>query len=404
MIDTLNEPREIDAAEIDRAASAANEPGWVRESRRAAFERYAAMPQPTERTPGWRRADLTGIDFSPAPMGASAFAVEAAAADLERGVVACSLSEALAMHERVVRGALERVHRAQTLGKFSALAESAWREGAFVYVPDGVELSSPIHLTSSAGSYPRLLAIVGKNARASIAETHRCGSRLSAGVTDLILEDGAHLTYAHVQECGERTVALSHQRARLARDAKLVTLNFGIGGRFARADIEVELLGPGAESDMLGLVFAERSQQFDYHTVQGHRAPSTRSDLLFKSALGGSAHAVYTGVIIIEKFAQKSDAYQANRNLILSDGARADTEPMLEIEANDVRCTHGATVGPIDEEQLFYLQSRGLDASDAARLVVEGFFAEVLQKVGDERLTGSLQEKVAPHLGRDGGA
>src|SRR5579864_4954210 len=134
---------------------------------------------------------------------------------------------------------------------------------------------------------------------------------------------------------------------------------------------------------MLGLVFAEGEQQFDYHTLQGHRAPNTRSDLLFKSALDDRSHSAYTGVIIIDRGAQRSDAYQANRNLLLSEGARADTEPKLEIEADDVRCTHGATVGPIDDEQLFYLASRGLDPETGSRLIVEGFFEEVFEKVGD---------------------
>src|SRR5579864_3894200 len=153
---------------------------------------------------------------------------------------------------------------------------------------------------------------------------------------------------------------------------------------------------------MLGLVFGEGTQQFDFHTLQGHRSPNTRSDLLFKSALDDRSHSAYTGVIIIDRGAQRSDAYQANRNLLLSEGARADTEPMLEIEADDVRCTHGATVGPIDEETLFYAATRGLSPDDAARLIVEGFFAEVFQKFGDERVTSKLAEKVSPHLGRVG--
>ncbi len=151
---------------------------------------------------------------------------------------------------------------------------------------------------------------------------------------------------------------------------------------------------------MLGLVFAEDQQAFDYHTLQGHRSPNTRSDLLFKSALDDRSHSSYTGVIIIDRGAQRSDAYQANRNLLLGEGARADTEPMLEIEADDVRCTHGATVGPVDEEQLFYARSRGLAPDVAARLIVDGFFQEVFEKFGEPAVTESLREKVAPHLGR----
>ena len=186
----------------------------------------------------------------------------------------------------------------------------------------------------------------------------------------------------------------------VGRDAKLITLNFANGGKLARADVAVELEAPGAESDMLGLVFGEGQQQFDFHTLQGHRSHDTRSDLLYKSALDDNSHSSYTGVITIDRGAQRSDAYQANRNIMLSDGARADTEPMLEIEADDVRCTHGATVGPIDEETLFYVASRGMSPDNAARLIVEGFFSEVFEKFGDERVTSALANDVSPHLVR----
>ena len=218
-----------------------------------------------------------------------------------------------------------------------------------------------------------------------------------------MLDDGAHLTYAHVQDAPRESVVFSHQRAHIGRDAKLVTLNFAMGGRLARADVEVELRGQGAESDMLGLVFGEGDQQFDFHTLQGHHAPDTRSDLLFKSALDDRSHSTYTGVISIGKDAPRSEAYQANRNLLLSNGARADTEPKLEILIDDVaRCTHGATVGPVDDEQLFYLRSRGLDPDTATRMIVEGFFQEVFQKVGDDRVTSGLAQMIAPHVGRLG--
>ena len=174
-----------------------------------------------------------------------------------------------------------------------------------------------------------------------------------------------------------------------------------MGGRMSRADVEVELRGQGAESDMLGLIFGEGEQQFDFHTLQGHHAPDTRSDLLYKSALDDRSHSTFTGIISIGKDAPRSEAYQANRNLLLSSGARADTEPKLEILIDDVaRCTHGATVGPVDEEQLFYLRSRGMDKQTATRMIVEGFFEEVFQKVGDERVTADLAKAIEPHVGR----
>ncbi len=382
-------------------ALTANEPSWLRDVRHGALERFAAIAAPTERSEGWRRLSLSGIDLAPVAPEPSPFKLTVASVDRARGVIAKTISEALLSHEPLVREALLHARGGRTVGKYSALAEAAWQGGAFVHVPDGVELSSPIIAETESGTYPRLIVVVGKNARAAITETHRERGRFSAGISDVIVGENAHLTYAHVQECGPKTVVFSHQHARIAHGAKLVTLNLGAGGTLSKTDVEVELLGAGAESDMLGLVFAHGTQQFDYHTLQGHRASDTRSDLLFKSALDGQSHSVYTGVIIIEKGAQRSDAYQANRNLLLAEGARADTEPKLEIEADDVRCTHGATVGPIDSEQLFYLGSRGIDRETASRLIVEGFFQDVLDKVGDERVTRPLESKFAPHLERE---
>jgi Fe-S cluster assembly protein SufD len=383
-------------------ASSTTEPSWLREIRAGAFGRYEAIPAPTERTEGWRRLSLKGIDLTPPAQESSPFKVTVASVDRARGVIAKTLADALVSHGELVKEALVQARGGRTVGKYSALAEAAWLGGAFVYVPDGVELSGPILVEAQSGTYPRLVVILGKQARASIAETHRERGPFSAGITDLIVGADSHLTYAHVQECGPGTTVFSHQHARVSSGAKLVTLNLGSGGTLSKSDIEVELLGRGAESDMLGLVFGRGTQQFDYHTLQGHRATDTHSDLLFKSALDGHAHSLYTGVIVIEKGAQRSDAYQANRNLLLAEGARADTEPKLEIEADDVRCTHGATVGPIDAEQLFYLASRGIDRDTAARLIVEGFFQDVLDKVGDERLTRPLETKFAPHLEHEG--
>ena len=396
----------LSRAALDREAIAAlssGDPVWLRDVRAGAYERFEKIPAPNERTEGWRRLRLEGIELTPPAPGSSAFSVTVGEADRAKGVVALPLAHAVTSHEAIVREALVQARGGRTVGKYSALAEAAWQEGAFVYVPDGVETSEPIVVTSREGSYPRVVIALGKNARAAITETHVEADAFVAGISDIALGDGAHLTYAHVQDVAQDSVVFSHQHARIGRDAKLVTFNLGSGGRLAKTEVEVELLGRGAESDMLGLVFAHGDQQFDYHTLQGHRSSDTRSDLLYKSALGGHSHSVYTGVIVIEKGAQRSDAYQANRNLLLDEGAHADTEPKLEIEADDVRCTHGATVGPIDAEQLFYLGSRGLDRARASRLIVEGFFQDVFDRVGDARVTGPLAAKFAPDLG-DGAA
>lgn len=389
--------------ELDRLAVeslyGSDEPEAVKQARRAAFDRYRTLPLPDERSPGWRRTNLTGIDLKPLAPAHSTCTIRVAPADAKLGVIATTL-ESAAGNGMIAEFA--QVRPGLTLGKFSALARGMWQGGGFIRVPNGVAVSEPIEVEWQSGPYPRLLVIVGKGASASLIEQHANDLRLISGVVDIFVEDGGILRYAHAQECGPDTVVFSHQYASVGRDAKLVTLNFANGGKLSRADVEVELQGPGAESDMLGLVFGEGTQQFDFHTLQGHRSHDTRSDLLFKSALDDNSRSSYTGVINIEKGAQRSDAYQANRNIMLSDGARADTEPMLEIEADDVRCTHGATVGPIDEETMFYVASRGLSPDNAARLIVEGFFAEVFQKFGDDRVTKKLAEKVSPHLGRLG--
>jgi len=392
----------LDRSAVEAISLAGSEPAWLREARAAAVARFESSAAPTNRTEGWRRLSLESIDLSPVDPAAPEIELVVADADRAKGVIATSLHDALRTHEAYVRDAILGPRAPHVLAKYSALAEAAWQGGAFVYVPDGVETSAPIGLQVRSGAYPRVVICVGANAKAALSETHRETERLCAGRVDIALGEGARLTYAHVQDCGRSTVALSHQHARLARDAKLITLNFGIGGSLSKSDVEVELCGPGAESDMLGLVFAEGNQQFDYHTLQGHRSPNTRSDLLFKSALDGDSHSVYTGVIVIDRGAQRSDAYQANRNLLLAVGARADTEPKLEIEADDVRCTHGATVGPIDADIMFYLTSRGLDVETASRMIVEGFFQEVFEKIANPLLTEPLAAKIAPHIGRLG--
>jgi Fe-S cluster assembly protein SufD len=374
-------------------------PGRVMDARLAAFEKYLALPTPGERSEGWRRTNFAGIDLSPVPPDRAVCEFTVAPADAGRGLVTDLLEEG------VLRGSpgVLNTDTGLSISKFSALAQALWMSGGIINIPDGYEMTAPIVVDWKSGAYPRLEIHVGKGARASVLEMSSLPGRLTTGIVDIYVHDDAHLTYVHAQNAPRDAVVFSHQRARLGRNAKLITLNFAIGGKLSRADVEVNLAGQGAESDMLGLVFGEGDQQFAFQTLQGHHAPDTRSDLLYKSALDDQSHAGYTGVIEIGHDAPRSEAYQANRNLLLSDGARADTEPKLAILIDDVtRCTHGATVGPIDEEQLFYVRSRGIDPEAATKIIAEGFFQDVFAKVGDERLTASLQELIAPHIGRLG--
>jgi Fe-S cluster assembly protein SufD len=361
------------------------------------------LPAPTDRTEGWRRLRFeygaTPLqDRSQPDIPELRPAIEGGAP----GVEAVRLHDAIKSHPDLVRMAIAKPLPAISLHKDLALIEAGWQDGVFVHVADGCESTEPLTFTYCEPPFTRTLIVVGAGARATIVERHTETWSLGLSLTDVIIGAGAQVKFVYVQNTSSAGF-FSVQRARLGRDSKLTTLNFAIGGSFSKTDVEVDLSGQGAESDMLGLVFGDGEQQFDFHTLQGHRAPDTRSDLLFKSALDGTSHAKYTGVISIGKDAPRSEAYQANRNLLLSDGARADTEPKLEILIDDVaRCTHGATIGPVDDEQLFYLRSRGLDPDTASRLIVEGFFQEVFHKVGDERVTAPLAKMVAPHVERLG--
>jgi Fe-S cluster assembly protein SufD len=387
-----------DRASIEALSNIAD-PKWVMEARLAAFEKYSALPVPGERSEGWRRTNFAGIDLSPAAPERAVCAFTVAPADLGRGLVVEILEDSVARDLT----SLGNTDVGLSISKFSALAQALWISGGAIVIPDGFQATAPIVVEWKSGAYPRLDIHVGRGARASVLELSSLPGRLTTGIVDIHVGDDAQLTYVHAQNAPRDTIVFSHQRARLGRNAKLITLNFAIGGKLARADVEVNLAGQGAESDMLGLVFGEGHQQFAFQTLQGHHAPDTRSDLLYKSALDDQSHSAYTGVIEIGHDAPRSEAYQANRNLLLSDGARADTEPKLAILIDDVtRCTHGATVGPIDEDQLFYLQSRGIGPQAATKIIAEGFFQDVFAKVGDERLTGSLQAMIAPHIGRLG--
>ena len=219
---------------------------------------------------------------------------------------------------------------------------------------------------------------------------------------EVIAKDGAQVQFVSVQRLGRGSFYHSVQRTLANRDATLDTLNVGLGASVSRVDLNAQLLGPGATSDMLGLYFGDGSQHFDFNTSQDHTVPNTASDLLYKGALDGASRSVFRGIIRVHEGAQRTDAYQTNRNLLLSSDARADSLPNLEIEADDVKCSHGATVGELDADAKFYLMSRGLDRVQAERLVVLGFLGEVLARLPlggvGEKVTRVIEEKLAQHV------
>jgi Fe-S cluster assembly protein SufD len=274
-----------------------------------------------------------------------------------------------------------------------------------VHVPPGVVVDDPIlvlHWSEGDGraSFPHTLVSLGENAQATVLE--RFGSprtdHLVDAVTELVVDDNAHLRYLSVQQHGPRTWHLGFQRAELGRDATVKTSAVALGGDYARLRSEARLAGEGGESDQLAVYFGDGNQMLDFRTLQDHDAPRTRSDLLFKGAVEDEARSVYSGLVRLRKRAQKANAFQTNRNLVLTEGARAESIPNLEIEANDVRCSHASTVGPIDDDQLYYLESRGIPPEQAERLIVLGFFDDVFARLPVGALTRGLRASVVDKL------
>ena len=432
----------IDAVEgvteaINRSAVSAlgvNEPKWLQERRLDAWEVYERTPMPTTRLEEWRYTDLSrvldldGLALADGPgpdVGDGRYPAQVQRAmdedweasghlveidgrvvhtDLnpeltEKGVVLASLRDAMESHPELLEKYLATEAVPAEEGKFQALNAALWTDGIFLHVPAGVELQLPVRVTrwiSNPGQayFSRALIVADQNSQVSyvdeILSDDLPAQSLTHSAVEVIARDGAQVQYVSLQRMGKGAFYMSAQRTLAQRDSTLDTLNVSLGASVTRVDLNARLLGPGSNSDMLGLYFGDGSQHFDHNTSQDHVADHANSDLLYKGALDDASRAVFRGIIRVWPGAQQTDAYQTNRNLLLSPEARADSLPNLEIQADDVKCSHGATVGQLDQESLFYLMSRGMNRSQAERLVVMGFLGEVLSRLP----LGGVTEKV----------
>jgi Fe-S cluster assembly protein SufD len=385
-------------------------PDWLGELRRQARERYGAIPYPKGREEHWRFTDVEAIrpeKFRLSEEATASVSLEAPDDAKAAGVIYCDLDTAIRQHADLLSPRLGALVGATD--PFTALSLASHRGGTFMYVPEGVELTAPFHAThtidaGAAGGaiLPRTVIIVEDNAKVVFNDVYSSGpmseSTLAAPVVEMFIGKGANVGWVTYQDWGTGVKHVANVRAQLDRDALLNTLVVTLGADFSRTWKECTLAGEGANSFMYGLYFAHADQRFEHWTLQDHASPHTTSDLLYKGALGDTSQALYYGTIRIRKESFRSDAYQANRNLVLSPKARALPNPQLEIENNDVRCTHGATVGQIDEEHLFYLQSRGIPLEEARRLIVFGFFNQVLDQVAwsgmQDRLADAIRNKM----------
>jgi Fe-S cluster assembly protein SufD len=346
--------------------------------------------------PGWEFTDISGFDLAAYEPVRGPEDVQAAKALFEldvpaalpEGVIVAPINEAVHTHGELLRCHLGSVVTADDM--FTMLNESAeYRAGSFVYVPRGVVLERPISLRTiqpRTGTllHQRTLIVLEEGAQAEVWEEYLSGSEDLDGVfnliTELVVADGARLRYVCGQALSERSWIFGAQRAEVGRDASLDWVALGFGSSRGRVRMETRLGGEGAEARVTGAYASHGRQHIDFDTTQEHAAPNTTSDLAFRGVLQGRSTAVWKGNIIVDQGAQKTDAFQESRNLLLSKRAHADAIPGLEIQANDVRCTHAAAVAQVDPEQLFYLRAHGLGEDTAKRLVIEGFLAALVER------------------------
>ena len=363
--------------------------------------------------PGWEFTDISGLDLAAYERVASdrtpaaavpVFDLPGDAEGLPDGVIVSSLDDAMAEHGELVQRHLGSLVSADT-DAFVALNDAGIRDTVLVYVPRGVAVPAPISLTSvqsRSGTLlnRRTLIVLEQGAQADVWEQYLSADEELDGVfntvVELILGDNAKLRFVSGQDLSERSWVFGTHRAEVGRDAALDWVALGFGSARGHVRMETRLSGQGADARVTGAYATHGRQHIDFDTTQEHAAPNTTSDLAFRGVLQGRSSAVWKGNIIVDPGAQKTDAFQESRNLLISKRAHADAIPGLEIQANDVRCTHAAAVAQVDPEQLFYLRSHGLPEDDAKRLVIEGFLAALVERFPD----GPVRETLAAALER----
>ena len=394
-----------------------NDPQWFADRRIEAFRSYEAMSMPDPLfEEEWRRTDISGLDL-PAALTASGEAQTRRGAQgtdatvqvnrvegLPAGVFFGSFEEARE-HDGLLQRVLGTLVKADEW-KLAALQASLVQQGTLVYVPRGVELEAPLSLLHSSegkAMFPHLVIYAEPGSAVTLLQDSRSPDvdtqLLASSAVEIFAMQDARVQFVDLQRWGSNAFNFSTMRVRLERGAQFTGALIGLGGRVSRTKLEVDLVGEGASAQLFGLSFGSDRQHFDYTTLQNHIAPHTSSDLAFKAALTDSASEVWYGTVRIHKGASQSEASQTSRNLLLSDHAKAAPIPVLEIEAHDIlRCSHGATAGPLDEEQRFYLESRGIPPAETEQLLVEAFFRELIDRLPNERLRESVAEQLFARL------
>ena len=433
---------------FEQFLSPRREPAWLTLSRKEAWDAFEELPFPDRSLEEWRRTDLRlfrlsafGLPgFEPTPSDKPATSTLTAAVHhareqpsrgglleqnvelagrvlaedsrpihdeldqpwRERGVVFSSLDAAVREQSDLLKHHFLSPIVDPRSDKFAALHAACWSGGTLLYVPPGVRVDQPLYTRSQLSpgqvDFGRTVVILGEGAEATLlaetASVDPAAPGLHCGAIEIRVGPRAKLRYVNLQNWGSGVWHFAHQRALVDRDAQLQWTMGALGSRLAKVNQHVALIGPGAEAQVNGVMFTEGKQHLSYHTLQHHQAPHCKSDLLYKGALQDQSHLVWRGMIRVDRDAQKTDGYQRNDNLILSDTVRVDSIPGLEILADDVKCTHGATSGRVDDEQIFYGRTRGLTRKEAVRMIVAGFFQQVFDRITIESVRDALGEAI----------
>src|SRR5467141_1250540 len=408
-------------------------PDWFCDQQRAAWEQFESLSKPTRKDQAWRFANVGLLDLTPfkisGPLseddrknvlkysrgldqyaGRLIFANDqlierdVVSEDLKkRGVIFQPLERAMVEHADLFQKYFMSTEAKLGSAKFAALHKAFVSSGTFLFLPRGLEIELPIEIFhwlrhDNMSVFPHLLLVADELAKVTVIEHFRsCDQRaagFACGVNDLIAGPGAKVTYVCAQNWGENVVALQMNTTTVDHDASAMSLNLHLGGKYSRFESLSRLSGEGGRSDLLAISVANGTQEFDARTLQDHVSPHTASDLLYKNALDDRARTTFGGLIRVEPHAHFTDAYQKVRNLLLSDDSEANSMPGLEILADNVRCTHGATSGQINEDEMFYLRSRGIPTKAAQRLIVSGFLNEVIKRLDQPAIGEYLQSLV----------
>jgi Fe-S cluster assembly protein SufD len=401
---------------VQRASS--GEPAWLKAARADAFDRFATLGMPDPKDEVWRYLDFDfevddfalpagpGPGLAPTALGRAAGVGLAVVDGIADGGGVSGPGYALSPLAGTLRDSGEglegRFGAAPVEDKFAAGHRAFASDGAYLRVDAGVALTEALFVdvqsvTPDGVTFPHVLIDIGPNAEASLVVELRSEASLSALVVpevEVFVGDGSNLRLTLIQSWGAGTTAIARARADVGRDANLTLAEAGLGGALSRLHLAVDLSGRGSSANIVGAFFGDREQTLDYRYFMRHAGENTASDMFLKGAVEDEALSIFTGMIRIEEEAQRTNAFQTNRNLLLSDDASAQSVPNLEILANDVRCGHASTVGPLDADQRYYLMSRGLGQNRADRLQVRGFFEEALAKFPEQSVTGPVREVI----------